>query len=125
MPLQMPFRRYPVAPDPAEIQLDREGRELVILWQDGHRSAYPFDFLRKECPCALCSELRRKREQGELAVITGPVVRPGEASIEAYTPVGRYALNFAWNDGHNTGIYSFDLLRAICPCEACRSAIGR
>ena len=33
--------------------------------------------------------------------------------------VGNYAIAFTWADGHNTGIYSFRLLRSICPCAAC------
>jgi DUF971 family protein len=34
-------------------------------------------------------------------------------------PVGAYAIRIHWSDGHNTGIYSFDHLRAICPCPEC------
>jgi DUF971 family protein len=43
------------------------------------------------------------------------------ASIErnSVTPVGNYALQFGWSDGHNTGIYSFEYLRALCPCPRC------
>ena len=33
--------------------------------------------------------------------------------------VGRYALQFSWNDGHATGIYPFEVLREICPCPEC------
>jgi DUF971 family protein len=36
-------------------------------------------------------------------------------------PVGQYAIRIDWSDGHNTGIYSFDHLRKICPCESCRA----
>ena len=35
-------------------------------------------------------------------------------------PVGRYALRFTWNDGHMHGIYSWDYLRDVCPCQECR-----
>lgn len=113
------FQGYPIAPDPADIQVDRQARELVILWQDGHRSPYPFDLLRRECPCAMCNEMRLKQRQDPLAVITGPVLKPGEAGIKDWAPIGRYALNFTWSDGHTTGIYSFDFLRTICPCNEC------
>ena len=34
-------------------------------------------------------------------------------------PVGNYALQFEWSDGHKTGIYAFDYLRALCPCPQC------
>ncbi|MEK7316525.1 MAG: gamma-butyrobetaine hydroxylase-like domain-containing protein, partial [Candidatus Eisenbacteria bacterium] len=37
--------------------------------------------------------------------------------------VGQYALHFDWSDGHTTGIYSYDYLRRICPCDACLSAL--
>jgi len=106
-----------VSTDPAEIVLREEQRELLIRWADGHQSRYPFDLLRGKCPCALCNEVRRK--QDPLRVITGPIVKPGEIQMVDYHPVGRYALSFTWSDGHATGIYSFDFLRALCPCEIC------
>ncbi|MFB3073931.1 MAG: gamma-butyrobetaine hydroxylase-like domain-containing protein [Candidatus Methylomirabilales bacterium] len=48
----------------------------------------------------------------------------GEIRIAQMAPVGRYALSFTWSDGHSTGIYSFDFLRSLCPCEICRSGAG-
>jgi DUF971 family protein len=36
-------------------------------------------------------------------------------------PVGKYALKFRWNDGHETGIYSWEYLRRVCECEDCRA----
>ena len=41
---------------------------------------------------------------------------------EKVTPVGRYAISFTWNDGHSSGIYSWDYLRRHCPCEVCSAA---
>jgi hypothetical protein len=35
------------------------------------------------------------------------------------SPVGNYALNFSWSDGHQTGIYDFEYLRKLCPCSQC------
>ena len=37
-------------------------------------------------------------------------------------PVGNYAFRIEWNDGHNSGIYSYDHLREICPCDECKTA---
>ena len=37
-------------------------------------------------------------------------------------PVGNYAVQIFWNDGHSTGIYSYDHLRKICPCAVCKRA---
>jgi DUF971 family protein len=42
--------------------------------------------------------------------------------MEAIEPVGNYALQIRWNDGHAAGIYSYEYLRGICPCELCRPA---
>ena len=39
-------------------------------------------------------------------------------------PVGNYAIRINWSDGHNTGIYSYDHLRHICTCDACKAALG-
>jgi len=40
------------------------------------------------------------------------------------TPVGKYALKFKWNDGHEAGIYSWDYLRRVCRCAECVRARG-
>jgi len=45
--------------------------------------------------------------------------------MDAVEPVGRYALQFKWNDGHSSGIYSFEHLRNICPCEQCQPVLER
>jgi DUF971 family protein len=36
--------------------------------------------------------------------------------------VGRYALSIEWSDGHDSGIYSYQTLRALCPCVRCAAA---
>lgn len=101
------------------------GSGMDIEWKDGHRSQYSFAFLRDACPCALCDEERGKtgRQPGE-----PPKPAPGElpmfkpAAKPTHTePVGKYAIRFAWNDGHDLGIYSWRFLREICPCEDCKA----
>jgi DUF971 family protein len=108
---------------PQEIIVSRERRQVSIRWEDGHQSLYGFDLLRKECPCAVCSDLRHQRPAAgglDLLVMSGPILRAGEVQVTEVKPVGRYALNFVWSDGHDTGIYTYSLLRELCPCEACR-----
>jgi DUF971 family protein len=111
----------PVSTDPADISVSRARREVSIRWQDGHESVYPFDLLRKECPCALCNDLRTKTAAAgpSLTVLSGPVLKTGEVQVTNASPMGRYAINFVWSDGHDSGIYSFDYLRALCPCPSC------
>ena len=41
--------------------------------------------------------------------------------MDSVEPVGSYAIRIHWNDGHSTGIYSFDHLRKICPCPECQA----
>ena len=109
--------------DPAEITVTRDRRELRIRWQDGHESVYAFDLLRTECPCALCNDRRSKPPAPagpSLMVLSGPVVRAGEIQVTEAKPVGRYALNFVWSDGHDSGIYTYSFLRGLCPCQTCR-----
>ena len=42
--------------------------------------------------------------------------------VRALQVVGNYALQATWSDGHSAGIYSWQYLRRICPCPACRKA---
>ena len=96
-----------------------DGREVHITWADGHRSVYTNKQLRETCPCAGCvNELTGERMLDPASV--PPEIRADEVGL-----VGRYAVRFRWSDGHGTGLYQFQKLRAACPCEACRdSAVG-
>lgn len=108
-----------------QITVDGQQRVMTIRWGDGHESVYPFDLLRKECPCALCDDERKKKAEQQkkggltLAVMKGPILRAGEAQVTDVQKVGHYAINFTWQDGHHTGIYSYEFLRALCPCPRC------
>ncbi len=90
--------------------------DFLITWADGHRSLYPYRYLRLQCPCAGClDEWTGKR------LVALDRIREDIKSSEP-TPAGRYALRFLWSDGHQTGIYSFEFLRSICPCESCQTS---
>jgi DUF971 family protein len=86
---------------------------MVIRWLDGHASTFGARLLRGRCPCAQCvSETTGRR------LVSEEHIGPG-VLIEAARTVGNYALHFSFSDGHTTGIYSFEYLRRICPCEDC------
>ena len=89
-------------------------RELEIAWDDGHVSAYPVAYLRRACRCASCIN----EWTGE--PILKPEQVPDDVRPVRIDPVGRYAIHIAWSDGHTSGIYSYDHLRRLCPCAACR-----
>ena len=102
---------------------------MDIEWKDGHRSHYTFPFLRDACPCALCDDERGKsgRQPGErpkLAPGALPMFKAAAKPLSAEA-VGKYAIKFHWNDGHELGIYSWQFLRDVCPCEECKAAANR
>jgi len=70
--------------------------------------------LRLACPCAACVEEMTGRRMLEPGAIPAGI-RP-----EALALVGAYGLRIRWSDGHDTGIYTFELLRALCGCPRCR-----
>jgi DUF971 family protein len=112
--------------DPKSVDVNvTTGTGMEIEWKDGHRSRYSFQFLRDACPCALCEDERGKsgRQPGEPAPTPAgalPMFKAAAKPTEV-EPVGKYAIRFTWNDGHMHGIYSWDFLRDVCPCEECRA----
>jgi DUF971 family protein len=110
--------------DPTNVKVNvSTGTGVEIDWADGHHSQYTFPFLRDACPCALCDDERAKsrRAPGEpvkAAVGALPMFKAA-AKPENVEAVGKYAIRFRWNDGHDLGIYSWQFLRDNCPCESC------
>ena len=102
------------------------GAGVDVTWADGHHSHYDFAYLRDECPCATCNDERAKKESlaGTSPGLTGnplPMFKP-KAKAQSANQVGAYAIQFHFTDGHNTGIYTYEHLRTICPCAECASA---
>ena len=100
------------------------GAGVDITWADNHTSHYDFSYLREECPCATCNEKRDQEQQhpgSKSAPISSPVLPMFKPKIRAQsaTQVGNYAVQINFNDGHNTGIFSYEHLRTICPCSDC------
>ncbi len=94
-----------------EIRRLPESRKLRLTWDDGHCAEMDYDHLRGYCPCAGC--------QGHG---TGEVkFKPPSEPVEPLDirPVGNYAISIQWSDAHDTGIFRFDFLRQICPCDVC------
>ncbi len=119
----------PEATEPVKVRvLKTEGTGMVIDWRDGHQSHWSFPWLRLACPCATCHEEREKegRAPGEPkpAAATGllPMYK-APARPDSAQQVGRYAISFSWNDGHTSGIYSWDYLRRQCQCSDCRALL--
>lgn len=100
--------------EPREIKQDDDST-VSILWGDDRRCRYGAAELRRACPCAQC-----------VNEWTGERVLKAESisdniEIRDLSLVGRYALNFRWSDGHETGIYSFRYLREFCEAQEGRT----
>ncbi len=103
---EMMQRRGP-AVEPREIMQEGEAG-LRITWADEKICHYTAPALRRACPCAQCvNEWTGQR-------VLNPENISDQLSVASVEIVGRYALNFKWSDGHETGIYSFRYLRDLC-----------
>src|SRR5437016_3270194 len=85
--------------------------ELFLSWSDGRDFSVPYTEIRYFCPCASCVD-----EHTGKRVIQRSSVNPDIRPMEVH-PVGRYALQFNWSDGHTTGIYHYDTLYSICTSQ--------
>jgi DUF971 family protein len=89
-------------PNPVEIKLHRKSRILEISFNDGQTFRFPCEFLRVYSPSAEV----RGHGAGQETLQTGKK----EVNINHIEPVGYYAIQLNFSDGHNTGLYSWDLL---------------
>jgi ATP-binding protein involved in chromosome partitioning len=79
--------------------------QVEIEWNDGVKTSHSARELRFHCPCASCvNELTGERKI-KLEWV------PQNMTAQAFYPVGRYAVQIVWSDGHNTGLYGYDFLR--------------
>ncbi len=102
---EMAERRLGIEPR----EISQESNSLLrITWGDNRVCDYNAASLRRACPCAQCVN----EWTGERTL--KPEAIADEVEINDIAIVGRYALNFRWSDGHETGIYSFQYLRDLC-----------
>lgn len=94
---------------PADLQVI--GTELAIRWPGGEESYLSLENLRKRCPCAACAG-----EPGLTRSVPGFGQKLTEESfrLKGMQRVGGYAIQPTWEDGHGTGIYSWEYLEKIC-----------
>lgn len=86
------------------------GGELAFVWSDGVESYLPLERLRRACPCAACGG-----EPDVMGNVERPHVSYGPRSFElrSFRFVGGYAFQPVWDDGHDSGLYPFRLLRSL------------
>ncbi|MBI4431202.1 MAG: P-loop NTPase [Candidatus Omnitrophica bacterium] len=97
-------------------EINQPGKDKIeIIWHDGHESRYNAFDLRLACPCAMCIDENTGRR-----LIRRESIRK-DVQLSSMDRVGRYGVTFRWSDGHATGIYTFEYLRRLCSCPACRT----
>lgn len=97
-----------MTPNPSDIQLI--GDTVAIRWSDGSEDYYSMARLRALSPSA--------EQQGERDLLGNRLGGSPEqeypgVTVESWAPVGGYAIQFAFSDGHRTGLYSYDYLKQI------------
>lgn len=83
-------------------------KELLIVWENRERLAYRLASLRRACPCATCAAEAEGKPSSYIPLYTKDAMK-----LTSIVPVGHYALQFFWKDGHDSGIYSYEYLRSI------------
>jgi ATP-binding protein involved in chromosome partitioning len=94
--------------------ITRSDEGILIQWEEGaHEAFYLARMLRLACPCAACVEEMSGRP------LLDPAVVPRDVRPVSVALVGAYGIRITWSDGHGTGIYTFNQLWRLCPCERC------
>jgi DUF971 family protein len=102
------LREAPDSAPPEPVKVDvSDPSTTTISWNDGAITSYAHRPLRALCPCATCVD-----ENTGKRIVTLEQIDPNVRAT-AFEIIGRYAIRFAWSDGHSTGLYSFDLLRKL------------
>jgi DUF971 family protein len=103
-------------PHPVQMTYKQDERTLHIEFSDGFEASYALEHLRGYCPCAHC-----QGHGGEMLEFN-QLRWEKQITISDVSQVGAYAVCVAWEDGHSTGVYSFDLLRTLAetPSDRCK-----
>lgn len=93
------------APWPVEIKLDKPKTKLTVAYDNGDRFTLDAEYLRIESPSA--------EVQGHAAAQKQTIGGKKDVKITALEPVGNYAVRIIFDDGHDTGLYSWDWLHEL------------
>lgn len=89
-------------PWPTDLVFDRDAKHLIIAFDDGEMFEIPFELLRVESPSA--------ENKGHGPNPPPPVTGKANVNVVSADAVGRYAVRISFDDGHATGLFSWDLL---------------
>lgn len=100
---------------PKAITLNKQDGFLEIVWPDDRACRYPLSELREACPCVECrgghARMGREFDPNSILELTPRRVY----TVKTLELVGNYGLQPTWDDGHHTGIYTWEYLQRLCP----------
>ncbi len=92
---------------PSNIRALQAEQVLEVTWPDGRVDRLSYLTLRSQCPCAGCRDEWTGRR-----ILDPGSIRP-DLKLAGMDNIGTYAVQLAWNDGHSSGLYTWELLRSI------------
>ena len=106
-------------PWPSELRFQKDRAQLLIRFDDGAELSIPYELLRVESPSA--------ETKGHGSETPPPPARKRQVGVTGAEPVGRYALRIKFDDGHNTGLYTWSYLAELAGQKTSRMAayLGR
>ena len=92
---------------PTNIRALQSEQSLELVWPEGATTKLAYRLVRGECPCATC----RDEWTGD-RILQPDQIRP-DLKLEGLEAIGSYAVRFVWNDGHSSGIFTWELLHKL------------
>jgi DUF971 family protein len=92
---------------PSNIRAHQGDQILEVIWSENRTDRIPYQRLRTECPCASCKD----EWTGER--ILDPSTIRSDLKLEGMEMIGNYAVRLGWNDGHSSGLYTWETLGRI------------
>lgn len=100
---------------PKNVTLNKTEGYLEIAWPDEAVCRYPLSHLREACPCVECrgghANMGRAHDPDNILRL----LPKRSYAVQELQLVGNYALQPIWDDGHSTGLYTWEYLRRLCP----------
>ena len=87
--------------------IEMTGIGVKITWNDGQTCTYPYRYLRLQCACAACVEEMTGRPILNVSSV------PDDIITADHLIIGKYAIQFLWTDGHDSGIYPYEMLLRV------------
>ena len=92
---------------PTNLRAHQSDQVLELSWPEGVTDRLAYKHLRAQCPCAAC-----KDEWTGARILDPSTIRP-DLKLDGMEQVGSYAVRLGWNDGHSSGLYTWDTLRRL------------